>query len=182
MKHPAPRSTIEIIPAESPADIATVRELFLEYAASLGFSLCFQSFDQELALLPGKYAPPAGRLLLAMNAGNAVGCVALRPLEPGICEMKRLYVRPIFRGHVLGRTLAERIIADARSIGYERLRLDTVAPVMAAAVALYRELGFCEIPPYGDHPIAGTLFMELQLTAKNQTGGSICDDNASRRV
>jgi len=167
MTQPAPQSALEIIQAESPADIGTIRELFLEYAASLGFSLCFQSFDQELASLPGKYAAPQGRLLLAKSNGSAVGCVALRPLEPGICEMKRLYVRPSFRGHGLGRILAERIIDEARGIGYERLRLDTVEPVMRAAVALYRDLGFREIAPYGEHPVAGTLFMELALTAKN---------------
>ena len=154
---------IDIFQAESPADIAIVRDLFLEYAASLGFSLCFQSFDEELASLPGKYAPPKGRLLLARNDGQAVGCVALRPLEETICEMKRLYVRPVFRGHGLGRTFAERILADARAIGYERVRLDTVEPIMGAAVALYRTLGFHEIAPYGAHPVPGTLFMELQL-------------------
>jgi putative acetyltransferase len=154
---------IEIIQAESPADIAIARELFLEYAASLGFSLCFQSFDQELASLPGKYAAPAGRLLLAHEEGTWAGCVALRPLEPGICEMKRLYVRPSFRGRGLGRTLAERVLDDGRLMGYERIRLDTVEPIMGAAVALYRALGFREIAPYGDHPIAGTLFMELDF-------------------
>ena len=154
---------LEIMQAESARDMAVARELFLEYAASLGFSLCFQSFDQELASLPGKYAAPAGRLLLARDEGNWVGCAALRPLEPGICEMKRLYVRPNFRGRGLGRTLTERILAEARGIGYERIRLDTVEPVMGAAVALYRQLGFQEIAPYGDHAIPGTLFMELDL-------------------
>jgi putative acetyltransferase len=172
----------EILQAESPADIEIIRELFLEYAASLGFSLCFQSFDQELASLPGKYAPPEGRLLIARDNGGAVGCVALRPLEPGMCEMKRLYIRPRFRGHGLGRTLAERIIAEARAIGYERLRLDTVEPVMGAAVALYRTLGFREIPPHGEHPIDGTLFMELDLRTKTTHHGSNCDDRARSRV
>src|SRR4051812_11976341 len=155
------KTMIEILQAESATDVAVARELFLEYAASLGFSLCFQSFDQELASLPGKYAAPAGRLLLAREEGNWVGCVALRPLEPSICEMKRLYVRPNFRGHGLGRTLAQHILAEARAIRYERIRLDTVEPKMGAAVALYRHLGFHEIAPYNDHPIAGTLFMEF---------------------
>src|SRR5580698_10192076 len=111
--------------AESPAQIVQARELFLEYAQSLGFSLCFQNFDQELASLPGGYAPPEGRLLLAEYEGQVVGCVALHKLEPGICEMKRLYLRPTARGKALGRILAERIIAEARQIGYHRMRLDT---------------------------------------------------------
>jgi ribosomal protein S18 acetylase RimI-like enzyme len=148
---------------QSPEQIAIIRELFLEYAQSLGFSLCFQSFDKELAGLPGDYAPPEGRLLLASYEGVPAGCVALHKLEPGICEMKRLYVRPQLRGKGLGRALAERVIADARQVGYQRLRLDTVEPMMRAAVAMYRQLGFREIAPYRENPIAGALYMELLL-------------------
>ncbi len=149
--------------AESPAQIAAVRELFLEYAQSLGFSLCFQSFDTELAGLPGDYAPPEGRLLLAQHEGQIAGCVALHKLEPKICEMKRLYLRPQFRGKRLGRVLADHIIAEARQIGYQRIRLDTVEPVMKDAVAMYRRIGFKEIAPYRVNPIAGALYMELHL-------------------
>ena len=152
-----------LTPAESPVQIEQVRELFLEYANSLGFSLCFQSFDKELADLPGDYAPPMGRLLLAEYEGIPVGCVALHPLEPGICEMKRLYLRPSYRGHGRGRQLAEAIISEARAIGYRSMRLDTVEPVMKDAVALYRRLGFREIPPYRPNPQPGTLYMELEL-------------------
>jgi len=143
--------------------MAHARELFLEYAQSLGFSLCFQNFDAELAGLPGHYAPPEGRLLLVEYDGQLAGCVALHKLESGICEMKRLYLRPRFRGKGLGRVLAERVIAEARQIGYQRMRLDTVEPVMKDAVAMYRKLGFKEIPPYCANPMAGTLYMELEL-------------------
>ena len=149
--------------AESLEEIASIRELFLEYANSLGFSLCFQSFDQELASLPGDYASPRGRLLLATDQGVAAGCVALHPLGDGICEMKRLYVRPPFRGRGLGKRLAEEIIREARSLGYEQLRLDTVEPKMPEAVAMYRKMGFREIAPYRRNPIAGALYMELTL-------------------
>jgi putative acetyltransferase len=152
-----------IFPAETPSQIAQARELFLEYAQSLGFSLCFQNFDQELAALPGDYAPPEGRLLLAECDGQLAGCVALHKLEPGICEMKRLYLRPQFRGRGLGRALADRIIAEARHIGYRRMRLDTVEPVMKDAVAMYRKLGFKEVDPYRPNPIAGAMYMELEL-------------------
>lgn len=159
---------VAITQAQSPPQIAQVRELFLEYAQSLGFSLCFQNFDQELAGLPGDYAPPDGRLLLMEYEGQPAGCVALHKLEAGICEMKRLYVRPAFRGKGLGRVLAERILIDARAIGYHRLRLDTVEPVMKNAVAMYRLLAFREIAPYRANPIAGALYMELDL-GRNQT-------------
>jgi ribosomal protein S18 acetylase RimI-like enzyme len=154
---------VEFERAETPEQIAKARELFLEYANSLGFSLCFQSFDQELAALPGDYAPPNGRLLLATSNGDPAGCVALHNLESDICEMKRLYVRPQYRGKGLGRELAEKIIAEARQLGYKKLRLDTVEPIMKTAVAMYRHLGFREISPYRDNPIAGALYMELQL-------------------
>jgi GNAT superfamily N-acetyltransferase len=149
--------------AESPVQIAQVHDLFLEYAQSLGFSLCFQNFDKELAGLPGDYAPPEGRLLLAEFAGGVAGCVALHKIEAGTCEMKRLYLRPKFRGKGLGRLLAEAIIAEARKIGYERMRLDTVEPVMKDAVAMYRRLGFREIAAYRANPMPGTLYMELAL-------------------
>jgi len=149
--------------AEAPAQIAQARELFLEYAQSLGFSLCFQNFDKELASLPGDYAPPEGRLLLAEYERQLAGCVALHKLEDGICEMKRLYLRPQFRGKGLGRVLADCIIAEARQIGYGRMRLDTVEPVMKDAVNMYRRIGFREIAPYRPNPNPGTLYMELLL-------------------
>ena len=149
--------------AESPGDIASARELFLEYAAWLGFSLCFQGFDQELATLPGKYASPEGRLLLARCDGVLAGCGALRPLQASICKMKRLYVRPDFRGRKLGLALAERLIAEAKSIGYEFMRLDTVPSQMADANRMYRRLGFYEIPSYYHNPQPDVSYLELRL-------------------
>lgn len=154
---------LAFVQAETPAQIATIRELFLEYGQSLGFSLCFQNFDRELAGLPGAYAPPEGRLLLAEFEGASAGCVALRKFAPGICEMKRLYLRPTFRGKRLGLVLAETIIAEARKIGYKQMRLDTVEPVMKDAVSMYRKLGFREIPAYRENPMEGTIYFELQL-------------------
>jgi len=137
--------------------------LFQEYAASLGFNLCFQSFDQELAGLPGEYAPPHGRLLLARTGGELAGCVALHPLQAGVCEMKRLYVRPQYRGQGIGRALLNTVLGEARAIGYQRMRLDTVEPVMQDAVRMYRAYGFREIPPYRENPIPGALYMEIEL-------------------
>ena len=151
------------VQAESPGQVALARELFLEYAGWLGFSLCFQNFDRELAELPGAYAPPRGRLLLAQRGGEAAGCVALRPILEGACEMKRLYVRPAFRGHGLGRELAVRVIEEARALGYARLLLDTLPDKMASAIKVYRSLGFTVIGPYYNTPDKGFLFMELKL-------------------
>ena len=135
----------------------------MEYAKSLGVNLCFQNFEQELAGLPGHYAPPDGRLLLANYEGQLAGCVALHRWEAGVCEMKRLYLRPSFRGKGLGRAIAEAIIAEARNIGYRCMRLDTIEPIMKDAVEMYRKLGFREIAPYRPNPIAGAIYMELQL-------------------
>jgi putative acetyltransferase len=148
---------------ESSAEIAQARELFLEYAKSLNFSLCFQGFDKELAELPGDYVPPDGRLLLLERAGKLAGCVALHKLDGATCEMKRLYLRPEFRGQGLGLSLAKAIIDEARNIGYRRMRLDTVEPAMKDAVAMYRKMGFKEIAPYRPNPIAGATYMELEL-------------------
>jgi GNAT superfamily N-acetyltransferase len=149
--------------AVTPSEFAQARELFLEYAKSLGFSLCFQNFDQELAGLPGDYAPPSGRLLLAEVQSELAGCVALHKFESEVCEMKRLYLRPKFRGKGLGRVLTEAVITEARNIGYRRIRLDTVGTVMQDAVAMYRKMGFREIAPYRANPMAGTLYLELTL-------------------
>jgi GNAT superfamily N-acetyltransferase len=150
--------------AATPDDIGSVRALFREYAASLPFSLCFQGFEDELATLPGKYAAPAGRLLLAFDGPERapVGCIALRPLQAGICEMKRLFVRPSHRSRGLGRLLCQRLIEEARVAGYRTMRLDTSAD-MIPAQRLYASLGFRPIPRYNDDPLEDTIFMELNL-------------------
>jgi ribosomal protein S18 acetylase RimI-like enzyme len=148
--------------ASDATGVVAARELLLEYADSLGFDLRFQGFERELQELPGAYSPPEGRLLLAYAGGELAGCVALRPLEAETCELKRLYVRPQFRGRGVGRALTAAALAAAREAGYSRIRLDTV-PAMAEARALYRSLGFREIEPYRFNPIAGTTFMELDL-------------------
>jgi putative acetyltransferase len=157
---------VKLKQAESAAEVEQARGLFMEYAAWLEVDLCFQNFDAELKSLPGGYAPPDGRLLLAYDEeddGRLMGCVALRRLGEDGCEMKRLYLRAGTRGRGVGRQLAVRIIEEARAIGYKRMRLDTLPRRMAQAVALYRSLGFKEIEAYYGNPIEGTLYMELLL-------------------
>ncbi|MDQ3817190.1 MAG: GNAT family N-acetyltransferase [Acidobacteriota bacterium] len=154
---------LEFIQAESPAQIAEARKLFLEYQDWLDLNLCFQNFEKELAELPGAYSPPDGRLFLASHDSGVAGCVCLRKIGDGTCEMKRLYVRPEFRGKRVGRSLAEKIIGEARAIGYERMRLDTLPQRMSEAIRMYRSLGFQEIEPYYHNPVEGALFMELRL-------------------
>jgi GNAT superfamily N-acetyltransferase len=154
---------IEIIQAETPEQIEETRKIFREYEAWLDLDLCFQGFEQELANLPGKYSLPDGRLFLAMSAGKVAGCIALRKLEDGICEMKRLFVRDDFRGQKIGISLIEKLISEAKEIGYRKLRLDTYPPKMGKAVKLYESHGFIEIEPYYHNPHGKTLFMELQL-------------------
>jgi ribosomal protein S18 acetylase RimI-like enzyme len=158
---------MEIVQATGPRDVERARELFREYEQSLGIDLCFQGFEQELAGLPGAYAPPRGRLLLALDGDRAGGCVALRPLGGATCEMKRLYVRPAFRGRRAGRGLAVRLVEEARAIGYASMRLDTL-PSMTEAIALYRSLGFVEIAPYYANPVPGAIFMELDLRPRRE--------------
>jgi SAM-dependent methyltransferase/GNAT superfamily N-acetyltransferase len=167
--------------ASSTSDIEAIRVLFREYAASLGFDLCFQDFERELAELPGPYASPSGRLLLAM-AEVPAGCVALKPLGDGVCEMKRLYVRKSHRKNRLGRTLVEHIIKEARGLGYRAIRLDTVPGVMGRAVALYRSLGFREIPPYCHNPVQGALFLELPLLTDNEAQRQLILDQFTKQA
>ncbi|MCH8273322.1 MAG: GNAT family N-acetyltransferase [Armatimonadetes bacterium] len=153
---------VQIVGAASEEQISQVRELFVEYVEWLGFHLCFQNFDEELRTLPGNYAPPAGRLYLAVLGGRIAGCVGLRRIAEGVCEMKRLYARLEFRGKGIGRRLAQAVIEEARRIGYKTMRLDTLSR-MEEARSLYRSLGFLEIEPYTHNPMDGAVFMELEL-------------------
>ncbi len=155
---------MEICPANTAEHILHSRTLFSEYVDGLGVDLSFQGFAAELATLPGDYSPPRGRLLLALAGNDALGCVALRPIAMGdqVCEMKRLYVRPGFRRHGVGKMLAQRIVDEARTIGYRTMKLDTLSS-MGAALRLYGTLGFVRCPAYYDTPLKDTVFMELQL-------------------
>lgn len=155
---------LELIRVVTAKQIEITRELFGEYADSIGVDLCFQNFERELASLPGDYAPPGGCLILALEGDEAYGCVALRQIDERTCEMKRLYVRPGARGLKLGRRLAEAVIAEAREIGYLSMRLDTL-PAMTEAIHLYRKLGFRETQPYRYNPIPGAIYMEIALQA-----------------
>ena len=154
---------IKIIQAETIEQIEQTRKLFREYEAWFGMNLCFQNFDVEVANLPGKYALPEGRLFLAFADKKLAGCIALRKLEDGICEMKRLFVKDEFRGQKIGIKLIEKLFDEAKNIGYEKMRLDTYPPKMAKAVKLYESYGFVEISPYYHNPYGETLFMEKNL-------------------
>jgi len=159
---PSDSVSIRIVPNNSTEEIKLVHALFLEYAKSLNFDLCFQGFDRELAGLPGDYAAPDGRLLLAYYEGRVAGCVGLRKVVEGVCEMKRLWVRPDFRGKKIGRKLAEAVIAEARKIGYSIMKLDTI-DTMTEAITMYQSMGFTETTAYRYNPIEGARYMELKL-------------------
>jgi ribosomal protein S18 acetylase RimI-like enzyme len=166
-----PEIAAEIVPVRSAGELAAVAELFAAYAASLSMDLAYQGFAAELASLPGRYAPPAGEILLARGAAAAIGCVALRPLaEPGVAAMKRLYVRPEGRGLGLGAELIAEILRTAGRIGYREVRLDTL-PDMAAAIALYEGAGFVRTAPYYDTPVAGTVFLARAVGGRDGKPG-----------
>ncbi len=158
---------MDIIPAETPEHLDHIRNLFGEYEQFLGVDLCFQEFEAELASLPGKYAPPDGRVVLATEGGEAAGCVAIRKLDDSVCEMKRLYVRPEFRSRGLGRRLAREMIAQAAEAGYTTMRLDTLDR-LAEAMGLYESLGFRRTEPYYDNPLDGVVYWELPLADESE--------------
>lgn len=160
---------MHIFQAQSDDDIQHARALFEEYASGISISLCFQNFDRELKNLPGAYAPPDGRLLLATEDDQLAGCIALRKLGGSVCEMKRLFVRPAYRGKRLGKVLVESIIDEARKLGYTTMRLDTLPGRMDKAIALYQSIGFVEIGPYCENPVEGAKFMELDLQTREHT-------------
>ncbi len=153
---------LQITAAHEEPDLSHIRVLFREYAESLGFHLCFQDFDREMAELPGFYAPPEGRILIARWCDEVAGCVAMKKLGDGICEMKRFYVRPAFRGKRIGEALANTIIEEAKFADYERMRLDTV-PTMQSAIRIYEAMGFKDTEPYVYNPIPGVRYLELNL-------------------
>jgi ribosomal protein S18 acetylase RimI-like enzyme len=158
---------VKIVAASSAEDYDMARVLFREYQASLNIDLCFQSFEEELAGLPGKYAPPKGRLLLAFGEDDSpAGVIAMRPIDGDICEMKRLFVRPAARGQNLGRKLIDRVLEEAREAGYTKMRLDTLTGLMDKAIALYRSYGFYDIPAYYQSPMPNELYLEKDLGAR----------------
>lgn len=161
---------MRLIQASTTSEIEAARELFREYSSWLKVDLCFQNFERELAELPGDYSPPTGRLWLAYEDERLAGCIAMRSLGEGISEMKRLYVRPEFRGRGFGRVMAERLIEEARALGYSKMRLDTLPGRMDQAIAMYRSLGFQEIDRYYNNPYETAMFMELNLTADGEDG------------
>ena len=154
---------MNLLQAQTSEHLDQARQLFREYQVWLEIDLCFQNFERELSNLPGDYAPPPGRLILAYDGPELAGCVALRKFSEDICEMKRLFLREPFRGHGLGRKLIDAVVGEAKQIGYQRLRLDTLPPKMNDAIALYESYGFKQIAPYYENPVPGALFMELEL-------------------
>jgi ribosomal protein S18 acetylase RimI-like enzyme len=169
-----------IAPVRTANDLASTVRLFRAYASSLDIDLSYQDFEAEMEAMPGKYAPPAGELLLARHPnGTPVGCVGLRPIEPhGCCEMKRLYVSPEGRGFGLGERLVDAVVKEAERIGYREMRLDTL-PSMTGAIALYRKLGFEPMNPYYDTPVIGTIFMRRSLTERSRQQSALHPDQTS---
>lgn len=164
---------MQIVRVTAGPRLAVIRRLFREYQQDLGVDLCFQSFEEELAGLPGRYGPPGGAILLAHHGRRAAGCVALRDLGKGVCEMKRMFVRPRFRGLGIGRALAEAIVAEGRRLRYRTMKLDTV-PKLETALGIYKSLGFRNTPPYCHNPLPGAIFLACRLRPRtpNRTRNS----------